>query len=100
MNDSSGTNGSSGDRTPDRQAERARRRATRRAALGRQIDTSIASPCISVCQIDDSTGECLGCGRTIDEIRDWIIMTAEQKTKVLSELEQRKARAAPGKQGS
>ena len=98
MNDSSGRKDHSGDRTPDRQAARARRRSARRDArrdaLGRQIDTSIASPCISVCQIDNATGECLGCFRTIDEIRDWIIMTAEEKTRVLGELEQRKAGAA------
>jgi predicted Fe-S protein YdhL (DUF1289 family) len=52
-------------------SDRARRRAARRAALGRKIDTSVPSPCIAVCQIDDASGQCLGCHRTIDEIRDW-----------------------------
>jgi hypothetical protein len=29
------------------------------------------SPCIGVCLIDDETGTCVGCGRTIDEIINW-----------------------------
>ena len=70
----------------DRAEDRARRRARRRATLGTQIDTTIPSPCISVCQIDNATGECLGCRRTIEEIRDWIIMTAAEKTAVLDKI--------------
>ena len=77
----------------DRAGRRAGRRARRRAALSRRIDTTIPSPCISVCQIDDASGECLGCRRTIDEIRDWIVMTAEEKTAVLAEIARRAAQA-------
>jgi predicted Fe-S protein YdhL (DUF1289 family) len=76
---------------PAPDSDRARRRAARRAALGRKIDTSVPSPCIAVCQIDDATGQCLGCHRTIDEIRDWIIMTAEEKRVVLDKLAARQA---------
>lgn len=77
------------------ESDRARRRAARRAALGRKIDTSVPSPCIAVCQIDDVTGQCLGCHRTIDEIRDWIIMTAEEKRALLDTLAARQASAKP-----
>jgi predicted Fe-S protein YdhL (DUF1289 family) len=31
----------------------------------------IPSPCTNVCRLDDSTGWCLGCGRTIEEIIRW-----------------------------
>lgn len=31
----------------------------------------IASPCTGVCQYDDGTGWCLGCGRTREEITSW-----------------------------
>jgi len=31
----------------------------------------VPSPCRSVCQMDESTGLCLGCLRTLDEIVDW-----------------------------
>ncbi|WP_171562301.1 MULTISPECIES: DUF1289 domain-containing protein [unclassified Roseobacter] len=29
-----------------------------------------ASPCVSVCIIDEGRGLCTGCGRTVDEIAD------------------------------
>ncbi len=31
----------------------------------------IASPCTNICRMDDATGWCLGCGRTLDEIARW-----------------------------
>jgi len=51
------------------------------------IDQTIPSPCISVCLLDDTDNFCIGCYRTIDELRDWCIMTAEEKTKVLERIE-------------
>lgn len=35
----------------------------------------------------------MGCYRNVDEIREWIIMTREQKLEVLGKLEQRKKAA-------
>ncbi|WP_046114156.1 DUF1289 domain-containing protein [Aquincola tertiaricarbonis] len=32
---------------------------------------AVASPCINVCQMHASTGWCIGCGRTLDEIAAW-----------------------------
>lgn len=80
---------------------RAERRARRRAARRARIDDSIPSPCIAVCQIDDSNGFCLGCFRSIDEIRDWPIMSAEEKTATLARIAERKAvsGATPGATG-
>lgn len=54
------------------------------------FDTSVASPCISVCQIDDQSGLCLGCRRDMDEIRDWPILTAEEKHAVLARIVERR----------
>jgi predicted Fe-S protein YdhL (DUF1289 family) len=79
-------------RTGDAAEARARRRAERR----RLVASGPASPCISVCQLDDRTGWCLGCYRTIDEIRDWIIMLPEERVRVLDRLAER--RSAGGKQ--
>ena len=31
----------------------------------------VESPCISLCVMDEDSGWCLGCGRTIDEIVRW-----------------------------
>ena len=55
-----------------RQLAREKRREERRRLLA----SGPPSPCISVCQIDPKTGWCIGCHRTIDEIRDWIISHA------------------------
>ncbi|MEM7225171.1 MAG: DUF1289 domain-containing protein [Pseudomonadota bacterium] len=72
-------------------AERRRRIAERRRNRPARFDTTIPSPCIAVCQIDDATGCCIGCFRAIDEIREWPIMTKEQKTEVLARIVERKA---------
>ncbi|MBK1695917.1 DUF1289 domain-containing protein [Rhodovibrio salinarum] len=55
----------------------------------RTFDTTVASPCIAVCQLgpDDL---CVGCLRSIDEIRDWPIMTADEKRTVLDRIDARK----------
>jgi len=29
------------------------------------------SPCVGVCGMDEDTGWCFGCGRTVTEIKDW-----------------------------
>jgi uncharacterized protein len=31
----------------------------------------VPSPCISVCRLDEATGLCIGCLRTLDEIAAW-----------------------------
>ena len=31
----------------------------------------IDSPCIDICTIDRNSGECIGCGRTVEEVRNW-----------------------------
>jgi uncharacterized protein len=70
----------------EREELRRQRREARRRML---FDTSVPSPCVSVCRLDDATGYCLGCRRTIDEIRDWIIMTPAQKQAVLARIAER-----------
>ena len=75
----------------EREAQRRRRREERRRLL---FESSVPSQCVSVCQMDEASGLCLGCRRTIDEIRDWIILTPEEKRAVLARIEQRKQRLA------
>ena len=45
----------------------------------------VESPCIQVCTLDDNL-VCLGCYRTQDEIRDWIIATDERKLEILQRI--------------
>ena len=80
----------------DREEQRRRRRDARRRIL---FDTTVPSPCISVCQMEDAAGLCLGCRRTVDEIRDWIIMTPEEKRAVLARIALRDERLAAGGSG-
>ena len=47
---------------------------------------TIESPCILVCSIDMKTGYCFGCGRTRDEIGDWLPMTPGERRAVLEIL--------------
>jgi len=75
----------------DGEARRARRAERRRRARARQFDTSVPSPCIAVCQLDPVTDLCIGCCRHVDEIRDWPIMTAEEKQATLARIDARKA---------
>jgi len=56
----------------------------RRKKLG-----TVPSPCIKVCRIDDD-GFCVGCKRTLDEIRDWMILSDYEQKKLLHELMWRK----------
>jgi predicted Fe-S protein YdhL (DUF1289 family) len=69
---------------------RRRQREQRRAERLRLLASGPASPCISVCQMDDATGWCLGCRRTIDEIREWMIMAPEERQRVLDNLPARR----------
>ena len=66
----------------ERQLAREKRREERRRLLA----SGPPSPCISVCQMDPVTGWCIGCQRTLDEIRDWIISTPEQRQKILDAI--------------
>lgn len=77
--------------------ERGRDRRRRRPEARRPVfDTSVPSPCISVCQIDEATDLCLGCARTLDEIRDWPIMSADEKRAALARIAARRgARERP-----
>ena len=69
----------------------ARRRTGGRQRRRREFDTSVPSPCITVCQVDDATGCCIGCYRSIDEIREWPILSADEKRAVLARIAERKA---------
>lgn len=56
-------------------------------------NTEIQSPCIGVCSIDDSTGFCQGCYRTMDEIQGWGDLTEAQKNEITQIASQREEQA-------
>ena len=46
-------------------------------------------PCIGVCRWDARTGWCLGCSRTVPEIKPWRKTTPYRRTALLRELSRR-----------
>ena len=50
---------------------------------------NIETPCIGVCTMDDNTGFCLGCYRSLEEIQNWWDMSDEQRAQVMAQLDQR-----------
>ncbi len=71
---------------PIQQRKSSRRRGRHRPP---ELDTSVPSPCSSVCRFDGESF-CRGCYRNADEIREWIILSREQKLAVLERLAKRR----------
>lgn len=51
----------------------------------------VASPCISVCRMDEASGLCVGCLRTLDEIVAWGVLDDAGKRAVWTLIGQRAA---------
>jgi len=50
---------------------------------------TVASPCVNLCCLDERTGLCRGCLRTLDEIVAWGTASASQKRAILDEIARR-----------
>ncbi|MBD3220333.1 DUF1289 domain-containing protein [bacterium] len=48
------------------------------------------TPCIGVCELEDRTGLCRGCQRTLTEIATWGQMDPDHRRAVLDELPRRR----------
>ncbi|KRC80250.1 DUF1289 domain-containing protein [Sphingomonas sp. Root241] len=51
----------------------------------------IASPCTNICRMDDATGWCIGCGRTLAEIARWGGTSDADRDTVMAALPERMA---------
>lgn len=58
------------------------------------MTTGVGSPCCSVCKMNDRSGLCEGCFRTIDEIIAWSAMGDDAKRRVWKLLPARKQAVA------
>ena len=56
----------------------------------------VPSPCNSICAIDQVTGYCAGCFRTLDEVAAWSVLDDSEKRAVWSSLPGRRAACAVG----
>lgn len=51
--------------------------------------TPVASPCVRRCTLDQDD-VCIGCGRTLDDIRQWGAMSDEQRGECVARAAQRR----------
>ena len=56
---------------------------------------SVPSPCISVCQMDQDSGLCQGCWRSLDEIAAWGAGGIAFRRQVWQRIEARLAQLVP-----
>jgi len=56
---------------------------------------TVASPCVNVCQMDEMTGLCRGCFRTLEEIAGWSRFGDDGKLDILSAVNRRRAEHDP-----
>lgn len=54
------------------------------------------SPCNKICAIDETTGWCRGCGRTLDEIASWASIGDAEQRAIAERLPPRLARLRAG----
>jgi uncharacterized protein len=54
----------------------------------------VPSPCTKVCELDAATGWCRGCGRSAQEIGDWLYAGDAEKRAILARLPARLRRIA------
>jgi predicted Fe-S protein YdhL (DUF1289 family) len=59
----------------------------------------ILTPCIKVCVMDDESGLCLGCFRTLPEVAAWSQLGEAERAAVMAELPSRRGRIRPEKLG-
>jgi len=50
----------------------------------------IQTPCTKVCTIDPTSGLCLGCRRTLDEIARWTTLSDAERERIMTELPSRR----------
>jgi len=54
---------------------------------------AVPSPCILECRIDQSTGFCQGCGRTLSEISFWTRLSDAERDAIMKALPERRRKA-------
>ena len=63
--------------------------------MSRGVTQAVASPCIGVCRMDEASGLCVGCLRTLDEIALWSVLDDDDRRAVWGALSQRRQRLPP-----
>jgi len=53
------------------------------------VSPAVASPCISVCRLDEHK-VCTGCFRHVEDIREWRAATDERRRDIVRQADQRR----------
>ena len=53
------------------------------------------SPCVNICLMDVESGLCSGCGRSLDEIGQWLRLSYEERRRIMGELPARLKKLRP-----
>ena len=61
---------------------------------------AIATPCVQVCFVDDETGLCVGCHRTLAEIENWAAFSEAERRVIVGALPYRRPADHPGSPGA
>lgn len=61
-------------------------------STGALSQAPVPSPCVNICQMDEATGWCAGCLRTLDEIALWSQLPEAVKQHVVDGLPARRER--------
>jgi predicted Fe-S protein YdhL (DUF1289 family) len=51
--------------------------------------TAIETPCENICIVDEPSGLCRGCGRSLAEIGGWTTYSRGERTRIMAELPRR-----------
>ena len=54
-----------------------------------RIKPEVSSPCINICRMDEQNRFCIGCFRTLDELKRWSGMTEEERLAIMAQLDER-----------
>ncbi|MBS0246304.1 MAG: DUF1289 domain-containing protein [Proteobacteria bacterium] len=49
------------------------------------------TPCVKICTLDAGRRLCLGCGRTVEEIAQWSVLSTAQRRRIMEALAERLA---------
>ncbi len=65
-----------------------------RDAQARHHGAGVPSPCVSICELDERSGSCKGCYRTLQEIAAWSALADAEKLVVWAHIEARQTAVA------
>ena len=54
-----------------------------------RIKPEVSTPCINICRMDEQNRFCIGCFRTLEELKRWSSMSEDQRLEIMAQLEAR-----------